>query len=1639
MSFSVVRLVSIACLLLAAVASVSAQSTTWYWSYTLIPYYTWNSEWYVCASGTMTSSTANANFDGSFLATAITGTRTYYDPTGAYPNPITGLSTADFADNRFWPSGSPNAAIDGSGLSYTVSGTVYSTGGTTSGGANNAINLYLEAGQIVEADLPGGDVLGYMTISQTQSAIAACPASTSAPTVQTWSWMYTLTASDSSYVCASGHLTTWVGYSNGSYQVEDVQGTRYLYTPSYGLSAVGIGGVSQPYSNGGNTNLVYPSSSGGSAVDSGGLAVNLNSAAAYGATLTAGSTTLLIRGGSTVSELSGPSVSSSTFTIVPWSASAAQCNSSSSIAALPSAYASSVTTYNFVYTLQPYYTWDSVWSVCTSGTMTVFTARNNSDGSNTVMGMTGVRRFANSSNVFYQQIVELILPGEFEGNDNKIWLAPRAASINGGFAVDVSGISYNVNGTAIYANGGANGGAVNLYVSVDTVSGTNQYFEADNNVAPQDTTGSFIIGASAGAAVASCPALSTTLQNYNYQYIIKASSSFAVCVTGQLQAASPNLDGGLQVLNVNGNRFVYTPQGSASQGIGGVGQVALNGYANNNELYPTAAATAVFTGDGLIYSMYEPVQIAGNFSAAYSVGITFINGVFYEYEPTGTQTASQGMTGTWSMSTTAAYSCSNTPSDYGVTAATAQTGSITAYFSYTLAPYYTWDGEWSVCASGTITATAQQNADYSYTATNVQGMRRYVNNSGTYTQTINGASSYDGGDSYFWLTANAYLHPPVDLGGFSYTVTGLGGLVLVPNTASGNSNQTAANFFMIQSPWPATPNWFATPSLVLSEADMPTGDVISSAVFSLAQADVLNCATYAVPTTKLWQFYYTQQSSTNEYFVCGSGQLTTWVANAAGGLLMIDVEGFRNFYVTQDAGFGTQFVFSTGLDGVYGPLEWATNDNYVYPQNSGTPSVLDSNGILMVAAPEAYFTPDWEANFVELVSNGQNVYEFLDPVNSPGTGLTGSMYLWAYGSSGVKTCNTTNPPSPFPANLYYAFRYTITPYYTWDGYWSVCASGIMTVTGWSAQVYAGPIPAGTAYAVIGITGTRQFNNNGAVTTQTITGLLQPWDDSYQKTYQGSAISNNNMIYPGAQAVDLNGVSYLLSGNPVYANGYNGDSNIVNVYNDFYLTGSNLTSVFEQGTEDGGSSGSVNTEGTISFAAVSSATATAPSAQQCSSLTAPQQRAYAFIYSINGTSNGNNWQVCASGQLWTNYVAADGGQVVMEIRGSRYFNYPASTYYSTFVQGFSGMSGPMTYNNNDNLVYPNRPSQYLSSNGVLANTNYQITQYVTGPSPNAYINFAAMSNSNSMYEVGGPSSGLASNFQLMPSSTTGQNPTCRAPYSAAATQTLYFSYSLTFSQGSVCASGAITTLSVANSDGTYTAVWISGFRSYNWNGAWTNATITGLAPQAGGSGGPTLTGDNKVTPVANSFVTANGLFYQTDNLQYFAPNTSVLQGSGWIAVQWTGSALTESGCAGCGAASSGITASSGVVSSNPAAVVQCGTSSVSVGAGVAANSGGTSNSGGGNGRRISNGAIAGAVVGSVVGALILCIILALCISRGVFGGKGGKSYATEDNSVNKPVGANGSSRFTPMEDSRGGGGTDMEMSHVERTGETEATA
>ena len=333
-----------------------------------------------------------------------------------------------------------------------------------------------------------------------------------------------------------------------------------------------------------------------------------------------------------------------------------------------------------------------------------------------------------------------------------------------------------------------------------------------------------------------------------------------------------------------------------------------------------------------------------------------------------------------------------------------------------------------MCASGTITANAAQNADYSYTATNVQGIRRYANNSGTYTQTITGASNYDSGDSYFWLTANAYLHPPVDLGGFSYSISGLGGLVLVPNTASGNSNQTAVNFFMIQSAWPATPNWFATPSLVLSEADAPTGDVISSAVFSLTQSDVLNCASYAVPKTQLWQFYYTQQSSTNEYYVCGSGQLTTWVANSAGGLLMIDVEGFRNFYVTSDAVYGTQFVFSTGLDGVYGPLEWATNDNYVYPANSGTPSVLDSNGILMVAAPEAYFTPNIESDFVELVSNGQQVYEFLDATTTPGTGLTGSMYIWAYGSSSAMSCNTTNPPAPFPSNLYYAFRYTITPY-----------------------------------------------------------------------------------------------------------------------------------------------------------------------------------------------------------------------------------------------------------------------------------------------------------------------------------------------------------------------------------------------------------------------------------------------------------------------------------------------------------------------------------------------------------------------------------------------------------------------------------
>ena len=579
----------------------------------------------------------------------------------------------------------------------------------------------------------------------------------------------------------------------------------------------------------------------------------------------------------------------------------------------------------------------------------------------------------------------------------------------------------------------------------------------------------------------------------------------------------------------------------------------------------------------------------------------------------------------------------------------------------------------------------------------------------------------------------------------------------------------------------------------------------------------------------------------------------------------------------------------------------------------------------------------------------------------------------------------------------------------------------MTVTGWSSQVYAGPIPSGTAYAVIGITGTRQFNNNGAVTSQTITGLLQPWDDSYTKTYDGSALSNNNMIYPGAQSVDLNGVSYLLSGNPIYANGYSGDSNIVNVYNEYYQTGSTLTQVFEQGTED---SSGLNTQGTISFAPLSSATATPASAQQCSSLTAPQQRAYSFLYTINST--GGDWQVCASGQLWTNFVAADGGQVVMEIRGSRYFNYPASTYYSAFIQAFSGMAGPQQYGNNDNLVYPNRPSQYLSANGVLANTNYQVTQFVSGPSPYTWVSFASSSSSNAVYEVSGPTSGIVSNFQLSPASSTGQNPTCRAPYSNSATQTLYFSYSLTFSGGSVCASGAITALSAANSDGSYTAVWISGFRSYVWNGAWTNATITGLAPQAGGSGGYTLTGDNKVFIGSSGIVSSTGLFYQTDNLLYFAPNSSALQGSGWVALQYSGSALTESGCAGCGASSSGITASSGVVSTSPSSVSQCGSTSVSYGAGSAS----LSSSGGGGG--ISKGAIAGAVVGSVVGAVILFIILALLVSR--CGGKGGKSYSTGDEGASSAAAAaNGSSRFTPMEESRGTA-QEMELSHVEQNGE-----
>ena len=182
------------------------------------------------------------------------------------------LHSTDSLCNRFWPSGSSNPAFDASGFSYNVSGVVQSIYGPF---ATGPVNMFLESGQIVEADEAGGDVLGYVAISATQSATLTCPTASNAPKVLTWSWMYTLTNSDSSYVCASGHLTTWVGYTNGSYQIEDVQGTRYLYTPTNGLSAAGIGGIAQPFSSGGNTNLVYPSNTGAAILDCGGLAFNL--------------------------------------------------------------------------------------------------------------------------------------------------------------------------------------------------------------------------------------------------------------------------------------------------------------------------------------------------------------------------------------------------------------------------------------------------------------------------------------------------------------------------------------------------------------------------------------------------------------------------------------------------------------------------------------------------------------------------------------------------------------------------------------------------------------------------------------------------------------------------------------------------------------------------------------------------------------------------------------------------------------------------------------------------------------------------------------------------------------------------------------------------------------------------------------------------------------------------------------------------------------------------------------------------------------------------------------------------------------------------------------------------------------------
>ena len=1101
MSTAVLLIAALLSLLPIIVTAQSSSSITWYWYYQLVNNTAQNIQYLdldfthtVCASGTLVTGPDIGG--GVYVLQSITGQRIFSTAAGSTLQNVIGVNNYAYGGDNFIYSTAPY--IDADGLSIDLDSNVLFANGPW---FSNNLSLSSGASEL--------ELFSFWSITTTGFVVSATappsPICTlTAPIIWSWSYLISGTSNGNAFtVCAAGYVTTGlITTRNGqsAYAVQSINGTRQLTIgsnvgPNGNNQLQNIVGLSSANSA---SNYIYVSSSGVPSLDTNGLSFTLNGNALT-PTGTATSSIVTITAASSSSSsytesstLSSPTVTSSSFTF-------------SNSPVIPECPAQQL--WSFCYYMTSPSTNDIIntygtYSVITSGTFTTSLAVINSQNSQVTNDIyylnNGPYYIIHSLNATrIQTSIQGILTGSLTlvSLNNTVTSFDFDNRIYTTFPyIDQYGLLLNINPPQPLVGQWIPSNIINLCEDLPEEIGFPSYSEI-----PYDS--SYFIYQSMSSSQSTpvtCPAPELT-QQFIINYILFPSpitaASFQICTTILINTIGP---------------FPTTTSGRYAYTLTSVATGTRTVWDNNINIIQNINSISADIGDLQIFNTSPYMNIGGGFSFLFNntnnpqygldnfVTITYDGTNYYEY----------------TLPTYSTSTLTVTPYNGGALPTTCAVQPTTYTWQYTITNGSNVFGQWSVCASGTITvspflipASVTPLGFPAYYAIGATGTRTFTGVNGSTVQQIVGLL----GNFNQNLDADNLLY--IIGNGNTYTTDG-NGIALQTDTPViwANGAFQYANLSL----------WGTNPKL---ESYAPEG--ISSGLQYSTSTTVPTCAQTA-PIVWTWYYYITGTASGSAYTVCAAGLLTTSAANN-GMYTVLSAQGTRQVSIGNNfnpAGNNRAQNVTGIVSASSSPISLTSTGGVT---GNGLVFQLDSAVILPTAATSS-------ATTVTVVPSSASAGVPLTESVLSSTTVTSSQPFQITQSQTIPQC---------PAQQAFTFCHVMYSPASNDpdsaeapGPWAVVTSGTFS-TGFGTQT-GGNHPNSRAYTLpaqyyvlTNIAGTRvQYNPDGSVTTSGISGLA------------GTSIDNlylaDNRIYTTYPYLDEYGWVYLLDSPVTVPGGYYGN-------------------------------------------------------------------------------------------------------------------------------------------------------------------------------------------------------------------------------------------------------------------------------------------------------------------------------------------------------------------------------------------------------------------------------------------------------------------------------------------------------------------